>query len=331
MRKLDIRDHHSSRPLSRQLDLNLLELFDTVYRTRNLTAAGDLLGLTQPAVSRGLARLRDMYGDSLFVRQQRGVAPTPFADSLSAPVASALQILRATIQRPTFVLEHEKRTFRIAMSDIGERLFLPRLAAYLTNAAPHVVVDAVSPVQGQLQDGLASGQIDLAVGFLGELSKQLYQRQLFHEQFVYVARRDHPRVRGSLRREQLRELPHVVAGPEGMLYATAIERVLSSSRVRAKVAMRVHSFLCVGPIVATTDLIAAIPSNLAATVAEHMQLQLITPPVQFPGFDVTLSWHQRFNRDPASEWLRGVFVTLFESLKVSPEDPWPLDHSLARR
>ena len=306
-----------SRLLTRQLDLNLLELLETVHRTRNFTQAGAALGLTQPAVSRGLARLREMYGDALFVRQQRGVIPTPFADALAAPVTSALTILRGTLQRPSFNAEVEARTFRVAMSDIGERLFLPRLLAHTAKFAPKVVIEAISPVEGEVLDGLSSGRIDLAVGFMEQLSKQLHQLRLFRERFVYVARRDHPVVRGELRREQLRDLLHVVAGPAGMEHAAAVDKVLASRRVRARVALRVHSFLCVGPVVAGTDLVAAVPSNLAAVVSEHMNLQLLEPPVQFPGFDVTLSWHQRFHRDPASEWLRKTFVELFESLKVS--------------
>lgn len=321
MSSLHIKSGHPSRPLSRQLDLNLLELFETVYRTRNLTAAGEHLGLTQPAVSRGLGRLREMYGDALFVRQQRGVVPTPFADSLASPVAAALEILRTTVQRPTFSQQRESRTFRVAMADIGERLFLPRLMAHLAVVAPQVVVEAVSPGHQQLLDGLASGQIDLAVGYLTDLGKQMHQRRLFREQFIYVARKDHPGIKGRLRREQLRELSHVVAGPEGMQHATAVERVLSGARVKAQVALRVHSFLCVGPIVAETNLIGVVPSNLAAMVAGHMQLQLVDPPVQFPAFDVAMTWHQRFHRDPGSEWLRCVFIELFESLKVSAGIP----------
>ncbi|MFP3613156.1 LysR family transcriptional regulator [Paraburkholderia sp. SIMBA_050] len=302
---------HSPRPVSRQLDLNLLELFEVVYRTRNLTLAGSCLGLTQPAVSRGLARLREMYGDALFVRQQRGVAPTPFADSLAVQVAQALEIVRSTIRRPSFAPGLEARVFRVAMSDIGERLFLPRLMTCLAQHAPRVVVDVVSPAQGELRDGLASGQIDLAMGFLGDLSKQMHQRRLFTERFIYVARCDHPLISPPLRREQLCELSHVVAGPTGMLHAASVEKVLSNPRVRASVALRVHSFLCVAPVVASTDLVAAVPSNLAATVAEHMRLQILEPPVRFPTFDVALTWHQRFHRDPGNEWLREVFVSLF--------------------
>ncbi|MBD9668458.1 LysR family transcriptional regulator [Variovorax sp. VRV01] len=319
MPQSDIKPRHPSRLLSRQLDLNLLELFETVYRTRNLTAAGSQLGLTLPAVSRGISRLKEMYGDALFVRQQRGVVPTPFADTLVTPVASALEILRSTVQRPTFRPDVEARTFRVAMSDIGERLFLPRLMSHLAKAAPRVVVDAVSPSLGELHDGLASGQIDLAVGYLSDLGKQMHQRRLFHERFVYVARKSHPGIHGKLRREQLRELRHVIAGPEGMQHATSVEKVLSGPRVKARVALRVHSFLCVGPIVASTDLIGPVPSNLGAMVATHMDLQLLEPPVLFPGFDVTLTWHQRFHRDPGSEWLRGVLIALFDSQTVAAD------------
>ena len=317
MAKTHINDAHPSRPLSRQIDLNLLELFETVYRTRNLTAAGSHLGLTQPAVSRGLARLRVMYGDALFVRQQRGVAPTPFADNLAAPVSAALATLRSTLERPVFDQALQARTFRLAMSDVGERIFLPPLLEHLSRSAPKVSIDILSPSQEQLQEGLAGGQIDLAVGFFGALSKQVRHQRLFRERFVYVARQGHPAVHGRLRREQLRDLPHVIGGPQGMQHAAAVEKVLSGARVKARVALRVHSLLCIGPVVAENDLIGLVPGNLAAVVATNVPLQLLEPPMQVPGFDVTMVWHERLHRDPANEWLRGEFVRLFEGLKLS--------------
>jgi DNA-binding transcriptional LysR family regulator len=316
MPQTHIIDLHRTKALSRQIDLNLLELFDAVYRTRNLTAAGSQLGLSQSAVSRALGRLRDMYGDALFVRQQRGVSPTPFADGLTGPVSSALETLRSTLLRPSFDPATQSRTFQVAMSDIGERIFLPRLMDHLTRAAPRVVLRVVSPDKTELHDGLASGRIDLAAGFFGTLSKQMHQRHLFRERFIYIAHRRHPSVAGKLRREQLRDIPHVIGGPEGMQHLAAVEKVLSSSRIKARVALRVHSLLCVGPAVAGSDLIGVVPSNLGAIVASHMPLQLIEPPVQFPGFDITLVWHQRFHRDPAIEWLRNLFVKLFEGLKL---------------
>src|SRR5664280_3791170 len=108
--------HPQGHPLSRQIDLNLLELFDITFRTRNLTATGVRLGLSQPAVSYGLAKLRRMYGDALFVRMQRGVQPTPIAVRLAAPIAAALQIVRGTTKKVEFVPSQARHTFRIAMS-----------------------------------------------------------------------------------------------------------------------------------------------------------------------------------------------------------------------
>ena len=302
----------ATRPVSRQIDLNLLDLFETVYLTRNLTQAGEHLGLTQSAVSRGLGRLREMYGDALFVRQQRGVAPTPLADELAAPVSSALDTLRATLVRPGFEPGTSERTFTVALSDVGERIFLPRLVGHLATHAPGVSVQVVSPDAEQLAARLASGKIHLAVGYFGELGKQVHHQRLFRERFVYIARRDHPLLTRRLRREQIRLLSHVVGGPEGMLHARSVEKVLRSPRVGARIVLWAHSMLCVGPIVAQGECVGLVPSNLAGMVASHMPLQIIEPPVQFPGFDVAMVWHDRFHRDPAIEWLRSVFSLLFK-------------------
>ncbi|MHA6915808.1 LysR family transcriptional regulator [Ralstonia pseudosolanacearum] len=293
------------------LDLNLLELFESIWRTRNLTATGERLGLSQPAVSRGLARLRETYGDELFVRHRRGVEPTAFAQTLAEPVSAALAIVRRTIEKPSFSAAEDARRFRVALSDIGERYFLPRLAAWLADHAPQVSIDTVSASREELLTGLASGEIDLAVGFLPGLGKQVHEKRLFQEKFVYIARRGHPGIDGRLQASQLRALPHVVGSPPGTQHAAAVEKVLTGPRVRAVVAMRVGSFLSIGPIVADSDLVAVVPSNLAALVSEHVGLQLIAPPVRFPSFEVSMVWHRRFHGDPGGAWLRGVFLQLF--------------------
>jgi DNA-binding transcriptional LysR family regulator len=316
MHQSDVRGA-DARAIWSRVDLNLLALFDCLYRNRNLTAAGVQLGLSQPAVSRGLARLREAYGDVLFVRQQRGVLPTPFADHLAEPLAAALAIVHGTVERLSFDPSSDSRHFRIAMSDIGERFFLPKLLEHLSNAAPAVSIESVSPSVPELAAGLAGGDVDLVAGFLPALGKQVHEQRLFHEKFVYVARTGHPSVRGRLLLGQLRTLAHVVADPPGTPHAAAVERVLANRRVRATVALRVRSFLCVAPIIAQTDLIAAVPSKLAALVSEHMNLQLIDPPVHFPGFDVSMAWHRRFHRDPAIEWLRGVFTELLSDRRRS--------------
>src|SRR5262245_50745111 len=176
MRRTDIKNSHGpSRLLAARVDLGLIELFDCVYRLRNLTLAGAQLGLTQPTVSRGLGRLRDAYGDALFVRLQRGVLPTPFADHLAKPLADALALVRGTVERPRFDPSADNRSFRIAMTDIGERFFLPRLIAHMASTAPRVTVEAVSQSLPELKTGLESGDIDLVAGYLPALGKQVHQ------------------------------------------------------------------------------------------------------------------------------------------------------------
>lgn len=305
--------HPQGRPLTRLIDLNLLELFDITFKTRNLTETGSRLGLSQPAVSYGLARLRKMYGDALFVRMQRGVQPTTVAMRLAGPIASALQIIRSTVDKVDFVPHEAHRTFRVAMSDIGERYFLPRLAQKLSAEAPHVTIETLSPGLAELAAGLASGEIDLAVGFIPGMGKLVAERKLFSEQFVYLMRNGHPASKTTLTAARIRTLRHVIASPPGTRHLYAVEKVLTSPKVRGAVALHVRSFLCLGPIIAETDLVALVPSNLAALVASNLDLSVCKPRVKFPAFDVCMYWHRRFDKDPASMWLRDTTVSLFGS------------------
>ena len=295
----------------RSVDLQLLELFDRIHRYRNVSSACAELGLSQPAASRGIGRLRHLYGDALFVRQQRGVLPTPLADWLAPQIGAALTALRGTVEPPAFDPKTAKRVFVVAMSDIGERYFLPRLVQRLAIDAPCVTLEAVGPATSELGSGLASGAIDLVAGFLPAMGKQVHVQRLFRERFVYIARKGHPALNAPLTAAKLRTLPHALASPVGTGHALAVERVLTSARVRAPIALRVRSFLSVGPIVADTDLIAAVPSNLARLVAGPLRLQLVPPVIQIPGFDVEMAWHQRYHHDRANQWLRGLFTTLF--------------------
>lgn len=308
--------HATGKPLTKQVDLNLLELFDTIYRMRNLTRAGERLGMSQPAVSYGLARLRGMYGDALFVRVQRGVQPTPFSDDLAGPVAQALQIVRNTVTKASFEPTQARHTFRIAMADIGERMFLPSLWAWLAEEAPGIRIETVAPPLDRLAEGLANGEVDLAVGYIPGLDKQVHQRTLFTERFVYLQDGQRAGSGPKLTLARIRTMPHVIASPEGTEHATAVERVLQGPNINATIALRVGSFLSLGPLVAGTDLVAPVPSNLAAVVAPNLGLKIRKPTIRLPSFDVSLYWHQRFNQDPAVLWLRQSMGKLFDGARA---------------
>jgi DNA-binding transcriptional LysR family regulator len=231
---------------------------------------------------------------------------------LAGPIASAMQIMRGTIEKVEFVPSEARRTFRVAMSDIGERYFLPRLAQRLSAEAPHIIVEALSPGLTELTAGLASGDIDLAIGFIPGMGKLTCEQRLFSEQFVYMMRTGHPAARDVLTAARIRTLRHVVASPPGTRHFHAVEKVLTSPQVRAEIALHVRSFLCVGPIIADTDLVAPVPSNLASLVANNLDVCVCKPKVKFSAFDVCMYWHRRFHQDPASRWLRGTIANLFD-------------------
>ncbi|MDX3906133.1 MAG: LysR family transcriptional regulator [Pigmentiphaga sp.] len=319
------------KPLSRQLDLNLLDLFDAIYRSRNLTAAGKALGLSQPAMSHALARLRDMYGDPLFVRLAKGVAPTPFADELIGPVSQALQILGQTLEKGSFVPETARRVFRLAMTDIGEHTFMPRLIRHLQRHAPRLCVETVatSASPEDLAQELSKGSIDLALGAINPDIAGVSSHTLFSDVYACVAR---PSAvpRGTLSLAEFKRARHVVPAVAGTNHAVLIDRMLAANGMSGQVVARVTHFLAIAELVANTDVIAIMPRNLALSVAARWGLCHFSPPVQMPGYDVMVYWHKRYDHEPGNAWLRQAIVALFqggpaaagnEALKPAPRKP----------
>ena len=299
--------------LSRQLDLNLLDLFDTVYRTRNLTAAGSVLGLSQPAMSHALARLREMYGDPLFVRLAQGLQPTPFADQLAGPVAAALQIVRATLDKAPFDPATAQRTFRVAMTDIGEQVFLPLLLPHLERKAPGIKIEtcATSVNPAALSHDLSTGDIDVALGFISNPASGIRRQVLFRDRYVCVVRPGHPLAKKSLSLDGFRQARHIMPNVAGTGHGETVGKVLAANGLSDQVALRVTHFLSIAPLVANSDLVATVPGNLADTFTASWKLRLFEPPVDFPAFDVTQYWHERYHEEPGNKWLRRVIETMF--------------------
>jgi DNA-binding transcriptional LysR family regulator len=307
------------KPITRQVDLNLLELFDTVYRVRNLTAAGGFLGLSQPAMSHALARLREMYRDPLFVRLPQGLRPTPFAEDLAGQVATALQIIRSTLEKVAFDPATVQRTFRISMTDIGEQVFLPSLVKHLETHARGVKLETKVLGSNELFSALSSGDLDLAVGFVSTPAKGIAQQFLFSDNYVCVVRQSHPLVRAStMSLAEFRQLGHVVADVSGTGHYNSIGRVLASHGIADNIVLRVNHFLSIAPLIANTDLIASVPRNLANTFVKSWKLRIVQPPVVYPTFDITQYWHERYEREPGNRWLRKTFESIFANLATVP-------------
>jgi len=217
------------------VDLNLLVLFDAVLRHRSVSRAAEAVGLSQPAVSNGLRRLREHFHDRLFVRTAEGMMPTPAAEALGGTVSAALAQLGAGLaRRRAFDPGAETRTFTLIVTDIGEIVFLPRLLDTARRDAPRVSFRTVHLPAAATQRALESGDADLAVGFVPDLTAGVFQQRLFATEYVCMARSDHPAIGDRVTRAQFMGATHAVADAEGTghyVVAQALARLKPAPRI----------------------------------------------------------------------------------------------------
>jgi DNA-binding transcriptional LysR family regulator len=296
------------------LDLNLLRVFDAIATEGSVTVAGERIGLSQPAMSNALARLRQLFDDPLFVRTPRGMRPTPFAQQLAQPVREALRLIQGVLlQRAGFEPRSSNNTFRFYMSDIGEMVFLPGLLERVKRDAPGVKIEVVRIPIKDIHAALEAGEIDLAIGFLPGLTTGMRQQPLFREHYVCMLRADHPVIGAKISLKQFREAAHVLVSYAGTGHQV-IEETFVAEGLSARIAARVPHFLVVPMILARTDLIVTVPSRVAAVFARLGNFKVLKLPLSMPSFEVRLHWHQRFHQDPANRWLREVMTDLYAEL-----------------
>ena len=293
------------------LDLNLLRVFDAVLRRRSVTAAGEEIGLSQAGVSNALARLRKLCGDPLFVRSPRGMDPTPFAKSIADAVRQALGLIEGTLaRRPAFDPATTERTFRLHMSDIGEMVFLPQLLERLQRVAPGVHIETRSTPQGEIEQALAAGELDLAVGFLPGLQAPVRSSPLFRDAYVCMMRADHPRIGRTLPRKLFLEAAHALVSSIGAGHRV-IEDTLLAHGLNRRIALRVPHFMVVPMILERTDLVVTVPERVASVFERMGRFKTLRPPVAIPRTDVRVHWHERYEQDPGNRWLREVLIELY--------------------
>ncbi|HTM59323.1 MAG TPA: LysR family transcriptional regulator, partial [Burkholderiales bacterium] len=226
----------------RDVDLNLLRVFDAVLREKGVTPAAAGLGLTQPAVSNALSRLRGVFGDPLFVRTPTGMDATPFARELAEPVRQALALLESALAHgPGFDPASATRAFRFYMSDLGQIEFLPPLIERVQQRAPGVRLEAVALEVEDIAAALAAGSLDLAVGFLPGLGAPVRRRPLFRDPYLCLMRVDHPIK--SLTKKKFAEASHALVSYRGG--HRVIEEALERAGLARKIALRVPHFTVV--------------------------------------------------------------------------------------
>jgi DNA-binding transcriptional LysR family regulator len=292
----------------KDIDLNLLRLFDAVYRTGNVSRAAELLDLTQPAASQGLSRLRTLIHDPLFTRTARGMQPTPKAQRLADPVRQALATLEQALgETAGFEPTRSARTFRIHMSDIGESRFLPELMVAMRERAPSVRIETRPLPRDQITEALDAGRIDLAFGFLPSV-KDTQRVKLLEDRYVVLLRDGHPfarkRRKGAALLAALRELEFVAVRS----HADTL-RIVQQVQLEDRLRLVTEHFLVLPAIVMATDLAAVMPRNIARGFEGGYTI--VEPAFPDRDFVVSLHWSRRFEADPGNRWLRGVIEELF--------------------
>ena len=292
----------------KDVDLNLLRVFDAVLRERGVTPAAASLGLTQPAVSNALARLRAVFGDALFVRTPGGMDATPFARELAEPVRQALALLEAALAHgPGFDPTTSTRNFRFYMSDLGQIEFLPPLVERVRREAPGVRLEAVGLEVEDIAASLAAGALDLAMGFLPGLGPPVRRRPLFRDPYLCMMRADHKIT--SLTKKQFLGASHVLVTYRGGHHV--IEEALERAGIARRIALRVPHFTVVPMVLERTDLILTLPARVARVYEKRGRFKALPPPVPIPPAEVAVHWHERFESDAGNRWLRELMIGLY--------------------
>lgn len=294
------------------IDLNLLVVFDALLRTRSVSRAARELGMSQPATSFALNRLRKTFGDPLFIRTSRGIHPTPFSEAMAGPLESIIDRIRADLlQQPTFDPATAERAVTFNMQDIGELVFLPQILERLSVLAPGLQLRTVNLPVPELERALRTGEVDIAIGHFPELeSAALYQQRLFTHTFVCIVRADHPTIGGELTRKQFLEGRHAVVHPAGHMN-DSLEAELQQQGLSRRVSVRIEHFLAVPTMLERSDLIFTVPYAIGASLARLAAIKLVKPPFKARPRVVRQHWHSRFHNDPANRWLRGLVADLF--------------------
>ncbi|WNG37327.1 LysR family transcriptional regulator [Archangium violaceum] len=295
---------HESARLA-QLDLNLFRVFDVIYRERNLTRAAEVLFLSQSAVSHALARLREQLDDPLFVRQGRGVTPTPLAERLAPGIQEALALLQQAVHRTRhFDARRDVGQVTLAMNDVLEPSLLPQLVSRLGERAPNVRVASVRLERAKLERDLASGRLDLAIDVAQPTGADLHHTLLLRDTFCVVSAR-----KRKLDVSAYLAARHVTVSSR-RTGLTLEDLVLSQRGYQREVAVRCQHYEAACRVVAGSDLLLTMPRRHAEAHKASLGIRLLPVPVELPPVDLHLYWHRQVDGDPRSQWLRTELLAL---------------------
>ena len=294
-----------------KVDLNLFIVFDAIYTEANLTRAGQIVGITQPAVSNALSRLRETFNDPLFVRTAQGMVPTPMAQNIIGPVRNALQLLRVSVQESRiFNPLQANKTFRISMTDLTEAVILPPLFQRLRRQAPAVQIESFLAKRRETTKELAAGRIDFAVDAPLNTDPQVRHVKLLEDRYVCAMRKGHPLAKDKISLDDYLSLTHIhISSRRSGL--GLVDLALGKMGIQRKIALRSQHYLMASQVMQQTDMAMTVPESFAHRHGLHA---VDLPVNDVPAQETHLYWHESTDQDPANRWMREQLIELCQQV-----------------
>jgi DNA-binding transcriptional LysR family regulator len=291
----------------RAVDLNLLKAFNALHAERAVTRAASRIGLSQPAMSHALSRLRGLFSDDLFVRTPNGMEPTARAREIAPLISAAIEQIEAALNLGAgFDPATSSATFTAGMGEYAEVALVGRLAEAFSREAPKATLRLLSLHGGDAAEQLERGAVDVAVAHLRAMPPTIETTLLFRDPFVVIGRKGHKITQGPLSVEAYAAQNHVLVSPRGQA-SGALDRILVDFGLRRRVALLVATYLAVPAALAGSDLIATVPSRAARLIAAHADIATLPLPVDFSA-TVSIAWHRRTTSEPAQAWFRKLLM-----------------------
>lgn len=298
-------------------DLNLLPVFLALMEERSVTRAAERLGITQPALSNALARLRAMLLDPLFIRERYGMQPTHKALELAPAIAAALASLdEVVLGQQEFDPARAKQQFTIAPNSYVEFVLVPAIVARLHERAPGISLRLTPYGSDLAQTGVTSGSTALVLGRIVDPPDNLVVQHLMDEGLSCIVRAGHPQIDKRISKQQYERLKHVNMLPPGRL-RVGLFQSLERQGLRREVAVSVTHFLAIPEVVAVTDYCATLPNLICRRLARDERLKVLPTPADLGSFPVEMAWHVRYRHDAAHRWLRTLIAEVAQELSAS--------------
>lgn len=294
-----------------KVDLNLFIVFDAIYTEANLTRAGQIVGITQPAVSNALSRLRETFNDPLFLRTAQGMVPTPMAQNIIGPVRNALQLLRVSVQESRiFNPKEANKTYRISTTDLSEEMLLPMLFQRLRRQAPGVQIESFLSRRRETTKELAAGRLDFAVDAPLNTDPQVRHVKLFDDRYVCAMRQGHPLAKDRISLDEYLSLNHIQISSRrsGLGY---IDLALGKMGLQRRISLRSQHYLMATTVMQETDMAITVPECFARLHKLHC---VELPVAGIPTLESHLYWHESTDQDPANRWMREQIIEIAQKV-----------------